>query len=84
MNYVDKVRSMCEADPTFKARAIEGWNTVCDKIHAHALKIRPKLRSFEVHHMLETARARYLESLAEGGSTDFAVSEALNRVKVPR
>lgn len=66
-------------DPA-KGRAMQAaWNTVCDRLEPHYLAMRPKPKSFEVHHMNETARARFACAVVAGHSfadcTDAAVQK---------
>lgn len=58
--------TVLNADEATRVRALQGWHTLCDEIHKRALATRPLLKSFEVHHSTESARAAYLVAFAEG------------------
>ena len=53
-------------DPAKKAEMQAAWNKVCDRLEIHYLAMRPKPKSFEVHHMNEVARARFACALVAG------------------
>jgi hypothetical protein len=74
MNLIESVKARFAKEPATEPALWEGWNRVCDRIHTHALAMRPKPKSFEVHHLTETARKAYLESFVSG--TDIAVAES--------
>jgi hypothetical protein len=80
MNLTEQARELAKTRGEEMQR---GWNLICDAIHPWALAQRPLPRSFEVHHVTETARAQYLKDLVAGASVDAAVTSALARVNVP-
>ena len=57
-------------DPAKGAAMQAAWGTVCDRLELYYLAMRPKPRSFEVHHLNESARARFACAVAAGH--DFA------------
>ena len=57
-------------DPVILAQMQAAWSTVCDRLEPHYSAMRPKPKSYEVHHMNETARARFAYAIVAGH--DFA------------
>lgn len=53
-------------NPANLAEMQTAWNLACDRLEAHYRGIRPVPKSFEVHHMNETARARFACAIAAG------------------
>ena len=70
-------------DPKVKAQMEAAWNRVCDALEPFYLAMRPKPRSYEVHHMNEKARERFAHAVAAGRSFDECANVAIERVKGP-
>jgi hypothetical protein len=66
--------------PAKRAEMETAWNTVLDQLEPFYLAMRPRPKSFEVHHMNETARARFAYALAAGHSMAECASLAVARV----
>lgn len=65
MSVVEKARSLAK-DPGHAHAMAEGWRHVYAELHARALKTRPRLKSFEVHHAIEHARDVFLAAYIDG------------------
>lgn len=59
-----------------------GWNVIVDEIHKKVKKQKPLPKSFEVHHMNETARKAYLLAFVAGKGLDVAMMNALDLVGI--
>lgn len=53
-------------DPAKRAAMQAAWNAALDQLEPFYLAMRPKPKSFEVHHMNETARYRFACAIAAG------------------
>lgn len=67
-------------DPAKRAEMEAAWNQACDQLEAHYLAIRPKLKSFEVHHMNEVARYRFACAIAAGHPMAECVNLAVAKI----
>jgi hypothetical protein len=82
MDIAAQAKAKLAVDTARGATLQAAWQIACDKIEAHMLARRPKPRSFEVHHMTETARQAFLEAFCEGKSDDVCVLVACERIGV--
>lgn len=62
-----KARRMAR-DPAVAAAWREAWSRVHDRLAPLLLARRPVLKSFEAHHLIETAREAMLRALVAGKS----------------
>jgi hypothetical protein len=67
-------------DPAKLAEMQTAWNAVCDQLEPFYLAMRPKPKSFEVHHMNETARARFACAVAAGNSMADCTAVAVAKI----
>lgn len=67
-------------DPAKGAAMQAAWGTVCDRLEPHYLAMRPKPKSFEVHHMNEIARARFAHAVVAGHSFEKCADLAVERI----
>lgn len=67
-------------DPAKRAAMEAAWNKVVDQLHPYYLAMRPKPKSFEVHHMNETARYRFACALASGRPMEECITVAVARI----
>lgn len=74
---IEAVKARFAKEPAIEPELWAGWNRICDRIHAHATAMRPKPKSFEVHHLSEVARKAYLESFVAGSDIPAAENAAL-------
>lgn len=54
------------ADPKARAEMQTAWDAACGQLETHYFAMRPKPKSFEVHHMNEVARYRFACAIAAG------------------
>lgn len=76
-----KARKMC-ADPAIMAEWRAAWERVFERLQPFHEARRPVLKSFEVHHINETAREAMLSGLVEG-KTIAECEEMAFRTAVP-
>ena len=77
---IQQMRDLAQK-PSKKAEMQAAWNKVCDQLEPFYLAMRPKPKSFEVHHMNETARLEFARALIAGQSMDDCVAAAVSRIK---
>ena len=68
-------------DPQKLAEMQAAWGTVMDNLEPYYLAMRPRPKSFEVHHMNETARARFAHAVAAGHPFAECARLAVSRIK---
>jgi hypothetical protein len=78
---VATVKALLLKDKDLEARTWAAWNRVVDVLETRALKVRPKLKSFEVHHMVEVTRLKFLEALLSTGNAEDAESRTLEEIR---
>ena len=66
--------------PAKLAEITAAWNQVCDRLETHYLAMRPKPKSFEVHHMNEIARAHFACAIVAGHQMAECVNIAIARI----
>jgi hypothetical protein len=77
---IDQLRQMAE-DPQTRVAMQAGWNAVMDQLEPFYLAMRPKPKSFEVHHMNEVARISFARAVIDGHSFAEAAALAVERIK---
>lgn len=63
---VEAARKITENDPWLKMAWRNAWVRVCDRLEPIYKARRPVMKSFEVHHCNETARAAFLKAAVAG------------------
>jgi hypothetical protein len=76
---ITRMRELAQ-NPAKKAEMEAAWGRVVDRLAPFYLAMRPKPRSFEVHHMNETARYRFACALAAGRPMDECVDVAVTKI----
>lgn len=77
---IARLREM-SADPKVKAAMFAAWNAVIDELEPYYLAKRPKMKSFEVHHSNEVARACFAQAVVAGEPWEHCTRVAIERVK---
>jgi hypothetical protein len=68
-------------DPKKREAMQAAWDTVMDRLEPFYMAMRPKPKSFEVHHMNETARQRFAHAIAAGHTFEDCAYLAVERIK---
>lgn len=76
---VNRMRELAR-DPVKKAEMEAGWNAVLDRLGPFYSAMRPKPKSFEVHHMNETARYRFATAIVANRPMADCVDLAVTRI----
>lgn len=77
-------KMMSRKAPPFADNVRMGWDAVCYEMEKTFKGTRPRLTSFEIHHIIETARAVYLKSLAQEKPIADAITLALKSVSISK
>lgn len=75
-------RKLSSESPSLAKAMTASWNAILDQVEPWALAKRPKLKSFEVHHILETLKVTFLEGVV--ASADAAQAEQDTLAKLSR
>lgn len=66
MTLQEQVKRKIALCPVDGAELTIAWGSVWNRIERHATKRRPKLKSFEVHHLTQRAREAIFEAFVHG------------------
>lgn len=77
---VEIMRQRIKETPALEAELRAAWGRACDTMQIKLTAHRPKLKSFEAHHLLETARCRFMVSVATGAPLAVAEANAVSTV----
>ena len=66
--------------PAKLAEMTAAWNRACDGLEAHYRTMRPRPRSYEVHHMNEVARYRFASAIAAGHPMEECANLAVAKI----
>ena len=82
-NIAQQAKDQLAALPRDREEALRTeWRKACAAIETHMLARRPKPRSFEVHHVIETARKAFLSAFVRGEALATLVDTALTAAGV--
>jgi hypothetical protein len=79
---VSSVKALLAKDAKLEAASWAAWNRVVDVIEANAIKVRPKMKSFEVHQLIEDTRVKFLKALLATGNAADAEATALGGLPI--
>jgi hypothetical protein len=74
------MRQLAQDPEKYKAMHA-AWGTVMDRLGPFYMAMRPQPKSFEVHHMNETARQRFAHAVAAGHTFEDCAYLAVERIK---
>ena len=72
---------MCANTEVAKA-SYDAWNAVCDELEHHFKEKKPKMKVFEMHHTIETARRAFLSAMVDKQDMLACISAALRAVRL--